>query len=232
MNKYQKIIARLFILANILNVTNSQTVSSKYMINGFENIINYNDSRNIIVAGLVMSRLGYNYDYYLQEMNETKNIMPKNLARFGDYWGITNQFILWSSISGIYSAEQKRYAMNAFLVNGIVTYSIKFATMRRRPDRSNKRSYPSGHTSNSFLGATIIQNIYGSDIGIPAYLLASITGMSRINDNKHYLSDVIFGAALGVGIGKAFNHLYEEEIMKIDESIPRTSFKLNYSWTF
>ena len=100
MNKYQKIIVRLIFLANIFNITNSQTVSSKYMINGFENIINYKDSRNIIVAGLLMSGLGYNYDNYLQEKNETKNIMPKNLARFGDYWGITNQFILWSSISG------------------------------------------------------------------------------------------------------------------------------------
>ena len=43
---------------------------------------------------------------------------------------------------------------------------------------------------------------------------------------------MIFGAALGVGIGTAFNHLYQQEIMKIDGSIPKTSFKLNYSWAF
>ena len=219
-------------MLNILNIISSQTVSSKYMIDGFKNIINYKDSRNIIVAGLIISRFSYNYDYYLQNKNELKKIMPKNLARFGDYWGLTNQFILWSSISGLYRTEQRRYAMNSFLVNGVVTYGIKFATRRNRPDRSNKRSFPSGHTSNSFLGATIIQNIYGADIGIPAYLLASITGLSRINDNKHYLSDVIFGAVLGVGIGTVFNHLYEKEIMKIHGSLPKKSFKINYSWAF
>ena len=232
MNKYPKILLKLFIILNISNIISGQTASSDYMIDGFQNIVNYKDSRNIIVAGLLISRLGYNYDHYLQNKNESNNIMPKQLARFGDYWGITNQFILWNSISGIYRKEQRRYAMNSFLVNGIVTYGIKFATKRSRPDRSNKRSFPSGHTSNSFLGATVIQNIYGADIGIPAYLLASITGLSRINDNKHYLSDVIFGAALGIGIGTAFNHLYEKEIIKIHGSLPRTSFKLNYSWAF
>ena len=216
----------------MLNIINSQTVSSEYMIDGFENILNYKDSRNIILAGLLISRLGYNYDDYLQKKNKSKKIMPKKVARFGDYWGISNQFILWSTTSGLYRKEQRKYAINSFVVNGMVTYGIKFATKRIRPDRSNKRSFPSGHTSNSFLGATVIHNIYGAEIGIPSYLLASITGLSRISDNKHYLSDVIFGAALGVAIGTAFNHLYEKEIIKIHGSLPKKSFKLNYSWTF
>ena len=50
----------------MLNIINSQTVSSEYMMDGFENILNYKDSRNIILAGLLISRLGYNYDHYLQ----------------------------------------------------------------------------------------------------------------------------------------------------------------------
>jgi len=232
MNKYSKKLLRLLITLNILNIINSQTVSSEYMREGFENIIKYKDSRNIIVAGLIISRLGSNYDTHLQNINGSKNILSKELSIFGDYWGITNQFIFWSSISGVQRKEKRRYIINSFLVNGLVTYGIKFATKRIRPDGSNKRSFPSGHTSNSFLGATIIQNIYGTDIGLPAYLFASITGLSRINDNKHYLSDVIFGAALGVGIATAFNHLYEKEIMNIDGSSSKKSFKLNYSWTF
>ena len=232
MNKYIKMLLRLFIMLNIYNTINSQSVSSEYMIEGFENIINYKDSRNIIVAGLIISGLVYNYDYYLQNKNESKRIMPTKLAKFGDYWGLTNQFILWSSFSGNYRKEQIKYAMSSFVANGIITYGLKFLTMRNRPDGSNKRSFPSGHTSNSFLGATIIQNVYGEDIGVPAYLLASITGLSRINDNKHYLSDVIFGAALGIGIGTAFNHLYEEEIIKNSKLLPKNSFKLNFAWTF
>ena len=57
MNKYSKKLLRLLITLNILNIINSQTVSSEYMREGFENIIKYKDSRNIIVAGLIISLL-------------------------------------------------------------------------------------------------------------------------------------------------------------------------------
>ncbi|MBT4318779.1 MAG: hypothetical protein HOD52_06815, partial [Candidatus Marinimicrobia bacterium] len=54
----------------------------------------------------------------------------------------------------------------------------------------------------------------------------------RINDNKHYLSDVIFGAALGVAIGTGFNYLYKEEIMINNKTSKNKSFKINFSWRF
>ena len=56
--------------------------------------------------------------------------------------------------------------------------------------------------------------------------------MSRINDNKHYLSDVIFGAALGVAIGTGFNYLYKEEIHVKNKTFQKKSFKINFSWSF
>ena len=68
------------------------------------------------------------------------------------------------------------------------------------------------NTSNSFLTATIAQEIYGSNKGVPAYVLACITGLSRIHDNKHYVSDVIFGAALGMAIGKGFAQVYRNNV--------------------
>ena len=72
MNKYSKKLLRLLITLNILNIINSQTVSSEYMREGFENIIKYKDSRNIIVAGLIISWLGSNYDTHLQNINGSK----------------------------------------------------------------------------------------------------------------------------------------------------------------
>ena len=92
----------------------------------------------------------------------------------------------------------------------MLTYGIKYVVGRERPDKSNKRSFPSGHTSNSFLTATVAQEIYGSTVGVPAYLMATLSGLSRIQDNKHYLSDVIFGATLGIAVGKGFGHVYHQ----------------------
>ena len=53
---------------------------------------------------------------------------------------------------------------------------------------------------------------------MPAYLLAGLTGASRIHDNKHYLSDVIFGASLGIALGRGFSQNTNNKILqKIDD---------------
>ena len=125
-----------------------------------------------------------------------------------------------------------QYAVGGFIANGIITYGIKFATGRTRPDESNRRSFPSGHTSNSFLTATIANEIYGNKVGIPAYTLACITGLSRLHDNKHYASDVIFGAALGTAIGKGFGSIFREiNTPKVSINYLKKGFRINIGWT-
>jgi membrane-associated phospholipid phosphatase len=81
------------------------------------------------------------------------------------------------------------------------TQGIKYFAGRTRPDGTD-RSFPSGHTSSAFATATVLQRHYGWKVGIPAYALASYVGASRLNANKHYLSDVAFGAALGIVAGR------------------------------
>ncbi len=81
------------------------------------------------------------------------------------------------------------------------TQGIKYVAGRTRPDGTG-RSFPSGHTSSAFATATVLQRHYGWKVGIPAYALAGYVGASRLNANKHYLSDVAFGAALGIVAGR------------------------------
>ena len=98
---------------------------------------------------------------------------------------------------------------------------------------SNRRSFPSGHTSASFIAATVAHKLYGRQISSPAFLLAGLTGISRIHDNKHYLSDVIFGAALGITIGLGFSKEFQTERMqKIDDGgiLIKNSYFINVSW--
>ncbi len=65
-------------------------------------------------------------------------------------------------------------------------------------------SFPSGHTTSAFAVATIIAEEYKEKPLIPviAYTLAGLTGLSRINDNKHWASDVFIAAAFGYSMGK------------------------------
>jgi len=97
--------------------------------------------------------------------------------------------------------------LRAQVTNGIVTRSLKLIP-RARPFQEKATtghgSFPSGHTSASFATATVIQRRFGWRAGLPAYVLASYVGLSRLHRN-HYLSDVAFGAGLGIAAGLAVN---------------------------
>jgi membrane-associated phospholipid phosphatase len=90
----------------------------------------------------------------------------------------------------------------AMIVNGAYTSILKYSVQRTRPDGSNSLSFPSGHTSSAFSLATVAARHYGWKVGLPAYLLASGIGVSRIEKDKHYLSDVLAGATLGLIVGR------------------------------
>jgi len=72
---------------------------------------------------------------------------------------------------------------------------------RTRPD-GTRYSFPSGHASTAFATATVLQRHLGWKAGIPAYSLATYVAASRVESRRHYLSDVAFGAALGVVAGR------------------------------
>lgn len=89
-------------------------------------------------------------------------------------------------------------ATQALIVNGVYTNIFKKVVHRERPDGSDALSFPSGHTSSAFALATVAEKHYGWKVGVPSYLAASAIGFSRISNNRHYLSDVLAGATLGV----------------------------------
>jgi len=89
----------------------------------------------------------------------------------------------------------------AQILNAILTQGVKLAVARTRPDHG-RFSFPSGHASATFATATVLQRRFGWKLGLPAYTLASYVSASRLQENRHYASDVIFGAALGIVAGR------------------------------
>jgi hypothetical protein len=77
------------------------------------------------------------------------------------------------------------------------TYALKYAVSRTRPN-GDPRSFPSGHASSTFATAMVIQEHYGWKLGVPFFAAAAYTATSRITDNKHWASDVVFGAFIGM----------------------------------
>jgi membrane-associated phospholipid phosphatase len=100
-------------------------------------------------------------------------------------------------------AEVGAHLLRAQIVSQTVTHGIKAVVKRTRPDGSTQNSFPSGHTSVSFASATVLQREFGWKVGLPAYAVASYIGMSRIEGKRHFASDVLFGAAIGIMAGRA-----------------------------
>ena len=88
-----------------------------------------------------------------------------------------------------------------FLVTNTITAGLKVLAGRELPDATSRYSFPSGHTSNSFMLATVVSRHYGWKAGAPAYAFAAYVGASRLKSRKHYLTDVIAGATLGYVVG-------------------------------
>lgn len=85
-----------------------------------------------------------------------------------------------------------------------VTYALKYLVKKERPDFSDTHSFPSMHTSVSFAGAAFIQRRYGWKWGIPAYVVSTYVGWSRVYGKKHDGWDVAAGAVIGAGSAYLF----------------------------
>lgn len=98
--------------------------------------------------------------------------------------------------------------IEATLIAEGYTQALKVVVRRDRPiqtdgQQSHTYSFPSGHATLTFAAATVLQQHLGYRAGIPTYLVASYVAMSRLHDNRHFASDVVFGAASGVMIGRS-----------------------------
>lgn len=82
-----------------------------------------------------------------------------------------------------------------------LTLALKETSRRSRP-AGGGFSFPSGHTAVSFASATVLQQEFGWKVGVPAYAVATYVAASRVQMKRHYLSDVTFGAALGIVAGR------------------------------
>jgi membrane-associated phospholipid phosphatase len=80
--------------------------------------------------------------------------------------------------------------------------TIKVAARRTRPDGTSL-SFPSGHSASAFATASVLQGQLGWKVGAPAYGAAAWVAASRMHAKRHYFSDVIAGAAIGIMAGRS-----------------------------
>ena len=92
--------------------------------------------------------------------------------------------------------------LRAQIVTEAMVQSLKFTVERPRPDGSTGYSFPSGHAAVTFATATVLDRHLPWRFSLPAYAFATYVATSRLHDNVHTLSDVVFGAAVGTIAGR------------------------------
>lgn len=156
------------------------------------------------------------------------NISKYGFEPMGVIWpvALTGGYYIYGLAADNDKARQIALGEAQVIVYTIITTEIfKQVFHRHRPDDeipSNPKlwegpftgwgynSFPSRHTALAFATATLFQQVYKDRlwVGILSYTLATGVGLSRIYDNKHWPTDVLFGALIGYGIGKSvFNFM-------------------------
>lgn len=120
--------------------------------------------------------------------------------------------------------------VRANIVSQTLTGAVKFAARRERPD-GTEFSFPSGHTAVTFASATVLQRHFGWKAGVPAYTVASFVAASRIHDKRHFLSDVAFGAAIGVVSGWTVTIGHGKARMAVTPMATPGGGGIGFTWT-
>lgn len=115
----------------------------------------------------------------------------------------------------------------ANLIMGTVVLTLKNSTNQERPDQSDNLSFPSGHTANAFTNAALLYYEYKDSnmwYASSGFLFATATGILRIANNKHYTSDVLAGAGIGLVAGAIVSYWNPFKSMTIGEKKKSTAF--------
>ena len=145
--------------------------------------------RCLILAGLCISAI---------LPSGSADARNQDFVDFGD----AMQYLLpLSAYAGTAIARDKEGAImytKSLVTQGVVIAIGKEAASKFRPNGTSTKSFPSGHTGAAFSGASFLYTRYGRVYGIPAYVLAGLTGASRVNADAHHVDDVLAGMSVGL----------------------------------
>lgn len=177
------------------HVNDSVTAKKDYKID-----ITY-QGLGFVAAGLLIKSRQHDF-------REMRNLFQKN---YHESWDNYTQYAPLVATWGLHAAgvegqsSWKRLAVSnavsALIVAGI-TNSLKYTVRERRPDETAKNSFPSGHTATAFMAATILHKEYGQTqspwYSVAGYSMATATAVGRILNNRHWVTDVLVGAGVGI----------------------------------
>ena len=220
-------------------IDNNQKSCLSHYVHSVQNIWDLNYQKTVYTAGLVAIPISFVLDKPVNDHVQQHSLFSDKISSIGDFYGHRwGYYLAFSSvfITGYLNKKsisemvpQAGLMIESILTTAALTELIKLSVYRQRPIGYGKNSFPSGHTSGSFALAVSINHLYGKTAGGLAYGMAVFVAGSRINDQKHYLSDVVTGALVGVLVGRSFIREPQNRIRWILCTYPKTiQIGINY----
>lgn len=135
------------------------------------------------------------------------------------------------SLSGLEEKNTRLDRVRIFILGTVIyvatTQGLKYAINETRPN-GTQHSFPSGHSATAFFGATLLAKEYGENypwIALGGYTLAGTTTVLRMANNKHWASDVLMGAGIGIASAEIASYLYPKIKSKLSKTKGAWNFK-------
>lgn len=162
---------------------------------------------NVLAVGGLTAGLTENLESPKKEVSFLKHRALEGVSDVGNLFGAgefaaVTSLGLWTfgSVLDLPRVDALGRDLTATLAaTTVYTWALKAAVRRPRPS-GGPWSFPSGHTAVAFATATVIERHFGWKAGALAYVAATCTAAARMEDNRHYFSDVSFGAAVGLAV--------------------------------
>lgn len=135
-----------------------------------------------------------------------------DISNVGAYSLIATALILPTVRDDWEGLRQSAYSIGSAAA---ITLVGKTLIDEERPDESDDDSFPSGHTANAFASATTLHRRYGWQTGVPAYAVATVTGIARERAREHHWYDVVAGAVIGTATGWYFTDAFDDQVQLI-----------------
>lgn len=181
------------------------------------------DARTTLIVGTLATAGLLIFEDQIIDPFQEETTEDKPLGRFsliGDYGGQMVPNVIYAAAmyadywttKDTESLRRGHLMIKAAIYSAGVTTVLKETVREPRPNNPDERvSFPSGHTASAFAFSSVILAEHGYYYGFGALLLSTLTAYSRINDNRHYLHDVVAGATIGAAYGFGLAGLSKSE---------------------
>ena len=238
--KFSLIIVIIFSsLISVQAQTSDSLKTRKLLINSIAPV-------TFIASGLIINNSEFEKQFQKDIRNRVGNDYHNPIDDYAQYIPIAELYI--ADMMGVQSRnhwfDQTKYLFISNLISALITHGLKNSVYKTRPDGSGNNSFPSGHTSFAFTNATVLFYEFKDSsplLAYSGYAFSTTTATFRVLNNRHWVSDVLVGAGIGMLVTsivyyfeplKSFNPFLNSDKFTLVPVMDRGKYGAYFSYDF